>query len=173
MTHVVITGKTLSGKSAFAKELVGVYKAQGVESLVFDPMNDPEWGEAGAAFVTDNSEEFLAKVWASRGCAVFIDEASENAGQHDTEYFKLATKGRHWGHKVHFLIQRFGSLNTNIRSNLSEIICFNISSKDGKLANEYFEYPEIVNAYKLKKGHYVWAQSMGGAKTGKMRWADD
>lgn len=169
MTHIVITGKTLSGKTSFCKELVKEYKAAGISSLVFDPMKDPDWN---ADFVTSNPDEFMKVVWESRGCALFVDEASESAGQYDKEFFKLATKGRHWGHRTHFLIQRYKSLHTNIRSNLSEIICFNVSRSDAKLIFEDFDYDEILSANRLPKGHYIHARSMGGAETHKMFWAD-
>ena len=169
MTHMVIAGRTLSGKTSFAKELVPIYKSRGIHSLVFDPLLDPAWN---ADFITDNQEEFMKVVWDNRGCAVFVDEAAESSGQHDKEFFKLATKGRHYGHRTHFLIQRYKSLKNMIRANLSEIVLFNVTKSDAKLIYEDFDYDEILKAHELKKGHYIHAKSMGGVTMGKMSWAE-
>ena len=43
MTHNLILGMTMSGKTTLAKRLAAHYTQNGINVVVLDPMYDPEW----------------------------------------------------------------------------------------------------------------------------------
>lgn len=142
---------TQSGKTTLAKQLVEQYQRSGINVLVLDPINDPSWG---ADFQTSDPDEFLDKVWTSRQCACFIDEAGETAGQYDKEMVKTATKGRHWGHRFHYISQRGSMLSTTIRGQCSQLFLFTSGLKDSKIYAEEFGHEELKQANTLKQGEF-------------------
>ena len=116
MAHLLILGQTLSGKSTLAKKLANAYKSQGIAVLVHDPVGDPEWN---ADFRTANAEEFFKVYNDSRQCAVFFDEAGETCEEFRHEITKTATRGRHRGHRNHYIAQRGTLILRTIRDQCS------------------------------------------------------
>lgn len=151
MAHSLILGMTESGKTTLAKKLAAKYKAAGINVLVLDPLADPTWG---ADFQTTDPDFFLQTFWNSRRCAVFIDEAGESAGRYDKAMIKTATKGRHWGHNVHYLTQRGALLSTTIRGQCSQLFLFLSGRNDGKLHSEEWAQDELKNCNTLKRGEF-------------------
>src|SRR5271154_7447046 len=100
MAHSLVLGMTESGKTTLAKRMAWRYQARDVKVIVLDPLCDPEWQ---ADFQTSDPEEFLSAFWASQKCAVFIDEAGQSIGRYNEVMQRTATRGRHWGHAVHFV----------------------------------------------------------------------
>lgn len=148
-------GRTLSGKTTFAKKKAHSLQKAGYKTLVLDPFLDPEWK---ADFITTDPTAFLQAVWESRQCALFIDEGGQMIGKYDTIMEELATKGRHWGHKCFFISQRSKQLSTTLRAQCSELAIFKQSLKDTKdLADEYVE-PMINEAHSLEKGGFIYVR---------------
>ena len=155
MTHELIIGRTQSGKTTFATKKALALKSQGYSVIVLDSMRDPRWP---ADFITDDQEHFLDVVWASRNCAVFIDEAGDEVGKYNDAMNRLATKGRHWGHKVHFICQRTKQISTTVRTQCSNVVIFKQSLNDTKdLADEFVE-PMINQAHLLKDGEFIYVR---------------
>lgn len=153
MAHCLIIGRTLSGKTTFAKKKAAALRAKGYHIVVLDPFLDPEWN---ATFITSNQEDFLAKVWLNRNCAVFVDEGGSTIGKFNDAMNELATRGRHWGHKCFFITQRVKQLSTTVRTQCSELVIFKQSLSDTKdLANEFVE-PMINDAHLLNKGEFIY-----------------
>lgn len=152
MAHVLLFGQTLSGKTTLAKtKLVPAYKQNGVGVIVLDPMGDPGWN---ADFQTDSVDEFLRVVWESRQCAIFIDEAGESAGRFDAEMIKVATKGRHWGHRAHFLSQRGAQISATIRDQCSTLFLFTTSANDCKIHANEWNNDILRQGNTLQQGEY-------------------
>lgn len=127
----------------------------GIKTIVLDPFLDPEWG---ADFITSDPEQFLKIVWASRQCAIFVDESGDMIGKYNNVMNELATRARHWGHKSHFICQRPKQLSTTIRSQCSELAIFKQSLNDTKdLADEFVE-PMINQAHSLEKGEFIFVR---------------
>jgi len=79
-------------------------------------------------------------------------------GKYNSVMDELATRGRHWGHKCHFITQRSKQLSTTIRSQCSDIAIFKQSLADTKdLSNEFVE-PMINEAHTLEKGEFILAR---------------
>ena len=165
MAHVLILGQTESGKTSLAKKLAAVYKEQGIGVLVLDPIGDPSWP---ADFRTSDPDEFLQVYWSSKKCAVFIDEAGESVGRFDMAMQKTATRGRHWGHKNHYLSQRGTMINRTVRDQCSTIFLFNTALEDCKVHARDWNQPELLNASKLPQGHYLTCGRYKPIKQGKV-----
>lgn len=151
MAHVLILGMTLSGKTTLAKQLAPVYRAQGIKVGVLDPLGDPEWQ---ADFQTTNADEFLKAFWASRQCAWFIDESGDAVGRYDDAMQRTATRGRHWGHRVHYITQRGAQLSRTVRDQCSKLFLFTTSLEDSKIHANEWNKPELRQAYTLHQGEY-------------------
>jgi len=137
-------------------------KSKGVKIIVLDPFLDPEWN---ADFITNDPAIFLDVVWnKSRQCAIFVDESGDMIGKYNNVMNELATRGRHWGHKCHFICQRPKQLSTTIRAQCSELAIFKQSKNDTKdLADEFVE-PAINEAHSLEKGEFIWVKDHEKAK---------
>ena len=149
MSHSLVLGMTESGKTTLAKQLVQTYKAGGIKTIVLDPLHDPKWY---ADYQTDDPENFLTTLWSSRSCAVFIDEAGDMVGRYDDVMIKTATRGRHWGHSLHYLSQRGTLLNRTVRDQCSHIFLFTSSFEDCKIHANEWNKPALKDGYLLPQG---------------------
>ena len=163
MTHVLILGMTQSGKSTLAKKIAGGYMKNDSGVLVYDPLGDPDWPK-GEMLKTSDPDEFLAAFWASRACGVFIDEAGDVAGQHDKDFQKTATRGRHWGHRCHYISQRGTMINRTIRDQCSHLFLFATALEDCKVHAKEWNEPRLMEAAQLNQGEYFHAQRFGELK---------
>lgn len=97
-------------------------------------------------------------VWNNENCVVVVDEAGEMIGKYNDVMNRLATRGRHFGHKCFFITQRAKQVSTTIRTQCSEIAIFKQSRDDTKdLANEFVE-PMINDAHTLNNGEFIYVR---------------
>lgn len=142
----------MSGKTTFAMKKANSLQKRGIRTIVLDPFLDTRWN---ADFITNDKTEFLEAVWSNRSCAVFVDEAGQEVGKYSEVMNELATRGRHWGHKIYFICQRPKMISTTVRTQCSELVIFKNSRNDTKdLADEFVE-PMILEADKLQKGEFI------------------
>lgn len=165
MAHVLILGMTLSGKTSLAKRLAPVYRAQGIKVGVLDPLGDPEWG---ADYQTSDPDEFLRVFWESRQVAWFIDESGDAVGRYDEAMARTATRGRHWGHRMHYITQRGAQLSRTVRDQCSTLFLFTTSLKDGKLHAEEWNKDELATAHTLGQGEYFTTGRFTPLSRGKL-----
>lgn len=151
MAHVLILGMTLSGKTSLAKQIAALYQKSGVKVGVLDPLCDPAWH---ADYQTSDPEAFLHAFWKSKQCAWFIDESGDAVGKYDDAMIRTATRGRHWGHRVHYLTQRGAQLARTVRDQCTQLFLFNTSLKDAKLHAEEWNKEELAQAHTLEQGEY-------------------
>jgi hypothetical protein len=165
MAHVLILGMTMSGKTSLAKQLAAKYREAGVKVGVLDPLCDPEWN---ADFQTHDTDEFLSMFWASRQCAWFIDEAGESVGRYDEVMVKTATRGRHWGHRNHYISQRGTQLSRTVRDQCSQLFLFTTSLDDCKIHSSEWNKPELKTAMSLPQGEYFHCGRFSPLARGKL-----
>lgn len=165
MAHVLILGMTMSGKTSIAKKLAGEYKTRGIKTLVLDPLGDPEWD---ADYKTRDADEFLDVFWRSRQCAAFIDEAGEAVGAYDTVMQRTATRGRHWGHRVHYISQRGIQLARTVRDQCTNLFLFTTSLEDSKIHANEWNKPELKTAHTLRQGEYFFTDRFSPLRRGKL-----
>jgi hypothetical protein len=161
MAHALILGMTQSGKTTLAKKLATMYRDNGVGVLVYDPLSDPDWD---CDYKSSDLDEFLATLWNSRSCAVFIDEAGDVAGQHDKEVQKTATRGRHWGHRMHYISQRGTMINRTIRDQCSNLFLFATALEDVKIHAAEWNKPQLREAANFNQGDYFSVSRFGQLK---------
>lgn len=144
----------MSGKTTFAAKKAIALQNNGVSCIVLDPLADQRW-KGASCFVTADREKFLEVVWNSRSCAIFVDEAGREIGKYSDTMNELATMGRHFGHKCHFITQRSKQLSPHLRDQCSELAIFKQSLADTRdLANEFVE-EKINEAHTLQKGEFI------------------
>jgi hypothetical protein len=184
MAHILILGTTESGKTTCGKRLAERWLDNGVDVIVLDPLNDPGWIPQGytlqsdgfyretedgpGIFQTSDVDEFLSAFWASRSCAVFIDEAGDAVGRYDVVMQKTATRGRHWGHSVHFLTQRGSQIAVTVRDQCTRMFLFRTGPRDAKTHAEEWAQPELLNAPYMPKGCYYYVTRFGELKRGSL-----
>lgn len=165
MAHILILGMTLSGKTTLAKKLAPVYRARGIKVGVLDPLGDPEWE---ADFRTTDPDDFLRAFWASRQCAWFVDESGDAVGKYDEAMIKTATRGRHWGHRMHYITQRGAQLSRTVRDQCSSLFLFTTSLDDSKIHANEWNKPQIKSAHTLRQGEYFHTDRFSALQRGKL-----
>jgi len=167
MAHCLIAGRCESGKSTLARRLAREYAERGIQSLALDPIGDPKWKEV-SAFCTSDSSQFMEVAGASRSCALFVDESGEVIGRYNSEMFALATRFRHYGHRVHFLTQRPAQLSPTVRDQCSTMYLFACSMKDAKILSDEWGRQEIADAHKLNQGEFFFLPRFGDCARGRI-----
>lgn len=168
MAHVLIFGMTESGKTTLAKRLAQRYRAHGIPVVVLDSLNDPEWPSGRDTFQTTDPDEFLRVFWASKRCACFIDEAGDAVGRFNTVMQRTATRGRHWGHSVHFISQRGVQIAPTVRDQCGHIFLLTSSVADGKVHANEWNRPELLRCNSLGKGNYFHCTRFGIIEHGSL-----
>ena len=154
MAHMLILGGTEQGKSTFARKLHDQYKKAGQKTLVLDSIDYQAWN---GDFATDDPDAFLKTFWDSRNCMVFVDEAGDAVGRYDQAMIQTATKGRHWGHCVHFISQRSQQLSATVRAQCSQIVLFNLSRSDCDIHAREWNRPQFLEVSTYPPGRYMMA----------------
>jgi hypothetical protein len=156
---------TESGKTTLAKRLAARYKYNEVPVIVLDSLNDPEWN---ADFQTTDPDEFLRVFWSSRRCACFIDEAGDAVGRYNTVMQRTATRGRHWGHSVHYISQRGVQIAPTVRDQCGHIFLLTTSVADGKVHANEWNQPDLLKCNTLGKGNYFHCTRFGKLERGSL-----
>ena len=156
---------TESGKTTLAKHLAQRYKSNEVPVIVLDSLNDPEWV---CDYQTTDPDEFLRVFWASKRCACFIDEAGDAVGRFNTVMQKTATRGRQWGHSVHYISQRGVQIAPTVRDQCGHLFLLTSSLADSKVHANEWNQPELLKANQLRKGNYFHCTRFGVLTQGSL-----
>lgn len=138
--------------------MMSMTKQRGV--LVLDPMHD-EWH---CDFQTSDQDDFLRAFWASKSCDVFIDEAGDMIGHYERTMIQTATRGRHWGHNVHFITQRPNQISPTVRTQCGILFLFAMAREDTTLLAREWNKPELLEASMLPAGQCFMATRFGEVK---------
>jgi hypothetical protein len=142
----------MSGKTYLAKALARGHMARGVGVIVLDPMGDSwpchrQHGDMGS---------FLRSAKAAEGCLLVVDEVGQTVGRHPPpEVEWLATRARHWGHRVIFIGQDPTQVQPIIREQTSDLWLFRMSPKRCELWAEDFADRQLMEATKLNKYEFL------------------
>lgn len=164
LTHLLIVGQTLSGKTAYARRLVA--GSTRIKSLVYDPTTYQTGqgvaGWASNAFVLNTWEAFHQAATRSRGCLLVIDEAASVSMEHRDDLRVLLTRGRHinpatggGGHVVAMLSQRHRVIDKTCRDQCSALVAFNVNAKDAQDLAEDWNCPALHRLPQLPPLHYL------------------
>lgn len=156
--HSLIVGTTASGKTTLAKRLCQKFRDQGDLTIVFTPMEGDEWA-ADEIWEWDGSESdveaFLDFVFSHTSAHVFVDEAGDVKGRVERRFTQLASKGRHWGHRVYFISQRSRDIHIRIRNNCLHVFAFSQYRYDAELLAQDFNDDALLQAEHLPQGQCI------------------
>jgi hypothetical protein len=151
--HIFINGGTMSGKTYLAQHLARAYQAKGFGTIVLDPMDDPSWS-ADRQF--REMEPFLDCAYAATGCLLIVDEVGQTVGRSPVPRVEwLATRARHWGHRVIFMGQDPVQVKPIIRDQCGELFLFQVSAKKAEMWADNFADPELLKASGLEKYQFI------------------
>ena len=170
MPHMLILGRTGSGKTTIAIQMAAAYQRRGVANLVYDPIGDSRW-RAVSAVCTDNFWEFQSTVRRSTSCAVWVDESAEVLAHHDLENQWLATRARHLGHNSHFIAQRAQQISTTVRGQCERLVAFALAGQDGKVLAAEWAHDELLEVTSLERGEYLTCARFGPLERGKLSFS--
>jgi len=182
--HIAIYGRTLSGKSAMAKDICAAHVRRGGMCIVHDPVSSwSDYDEREGFFIYENLYDFLRAVNEARGALVVIDEADLVVAHNQRENWPLATRIRHLGHVAIFISQRPKQIAPTVRDQCGAVYIFRVSRDDAKfLGND--NAVELDKAPSFPVGHFYKVSVEDGedeetgdpikivtATRGKMPWA--
>lgn len=143
MTHSLIIGRTLSGKSALGKQIGSRLRLQGAEILAYNPTMEngytrlDAFGCAAAEYETDDPDELVAEIKRryereKKTRILLLDEAHELP----PELNWLTTKGRHYGLTIIAMSQRGAALNATFRTQIGTWYVFRCSGLDMRMVED-------------------------------------
>jgi GTPase SAR1 family protein len=155
--HFLVVGQTMSGKTLITKRLVNAQRNENdIPLLVLTTFyQDSEWE---ADLITDDADLFYKEVLNHTGCNVVIDEAGsfvKRMSEKGKSLTDFATRGRHFGHRCWFLVQRANMIDINARTNCNNLIAFQTSHYDAKLLHQDFVDDLILTTPTMKPGECV------------------
>lgn len=124
-------------------------------------MVDPNWP---TEFVFENPDEFMHVVFNSQRCAIFVDESGDAIGRYGGAMNKLATKGRHWGHKCHYISQRANQIDPTTRTQCDGLFLFKSSLTDCDILSKEFAEPKLKEANTLQQGECFYTDGFSECK---------
>jgi hypothetical protein len=145
MSHACIAGITESGKTHLARALARGFMRSWVKTLVLHKPLE-KWGRDEAAWQTSDPEAFLRMFDAARGCAVFMELADADVSKWDDRFHKAFSRGRHLGHRCHFLAQRAAMVHPAIRENCTAVYLFKSAPKGAQVWAEEFADDQLLKA---------------------------
>lgn len=169
MSHVLIFGMTESGKTTLGKRLAHRYHTHHeIPIIILDSLNDPEWPSGESVIQTTDPDEFLDVFWRSKRCVCFIDEAGDAVGRYNAVMQRTATRGRHWGHSVHYISQRGVQISPTVRDQCGHLFLLTSSVQDGKVHANEWNRPELLTCNSLQKGNYFHCTRFGKLDKGSL-----
>jgi hypothetical protein len=143
MSHSLIIGRTLSGKSALAKQIGSQLRIKGAEVLAYNPTLErgyariDDFGCIAAEYETDDPDELIAEIVEryekeKKKRILILDEAHELPASLNW----LTTKGRHYGLTILAISQRGAALNATFRTQIGVWYVFRCSGLDMKMVEE-------------------------------------
>ena len=161
LMHVLIIGRSGSGKSNLARCLAGSLPNES-RIVVYDPTESLGWPENAAKY--SDPESFLTDIFQERSAHVFVDECKTLWDHDEKRASQLVYRLRHNGLLFYLIAQRaMGMVPPNARNQCSSLIAFRTSAKDAEiLGAEYGE--SILGAAKLPQGYAIYSDGFANKK---------
>lgn len=162
ITHALIVGVTMSGKTTLARALARGLDSRGVPVVVYDPLGTQTagggWGERARIF--DDPDEFCDLMHAQDfgGASIFVDESHHIFGHDKRENFWMLTQGRHYGMQFNLITQRPHKLHPDVRSNCGRAFVFRLAVQDMQLLGGEFGHSNFAR-HTLDRGDFLAVES--------------
>lgn len=85
-------------------------------------------------------------------------------GHYDRAMIQTATKGRHWGHNVHFITQRPTQISPTVRTQCANLFLFTMAREDSEVLAREWNKPGLREAFQLPQGQCFMATRFGELK---------
>lgn len=120
--------------------------------LVYDPMQS-QWD---ADFVTRKFSELVATAEKNTGCIVVVDECYTIADKDEKRMLtNLLAFGRHYGHSVILIGQRFTSVPTTARNQCERLFVFKQSPRDADAIYDDYSHDLVKELPRFQRGEYL------------------
>lgn len=165
--HILIAGRTGSGKTTLALALARRYHDEGYPVLVLDPILDPRWRAVGDdVWTTADTSEFVSAADSSRGCLLVVDEAGELMGRDRAALplVRQATRGRHRGHLLILISQGLTSIHHSARAQCSSYALFSLTPTEAAKAESETGVAECAALPEARPGEYLWIRPFAPAE---------
>lgn len=168
--HRFICGMTLSGKSYYALKYAAGSKKRAI--VLMPPslkIEAQKWRDIDATVFTEQSA-FIRAVERSENALVIIDEAGEYCTLQNKEIHPVITRGRHRGHTVTLIAQRYSAVCPAMRGQTNICVAFRQGNTDAKLMADDYANQDILKAVQsLKEYEYVRFDRFGKLTRGKTK----
>lgn len=154
--HGCFFGRTFTGKSHKAREVAAGFKRARVGVIALVPADQLHAWKDCAHWVTADLDLFCAKVAASKRCAVFCELADAGADKFDDRIRAMFTRGRHDGHRIFFIAQRFSQVEPTVREQCAFLWLFKTAPKAAAVLAEEFADPALLAAAGLPDRSFVF-----------------
>jgi len=169
--RVAFVGMSMQGKSFLAKSLCKGLTNQGHKTLVFDPLLY-KWNCTWQA-KSLNQLLVASKMKQHKNSHIFIDECGDidciGRGNQAKPFHYFATRSRHDGHSVYFVMQRGEQIEKTMRDQIDHLYLFQVDFEDAEIWAKRFNLPILKEATHLQKYHYFEAVKGQGAKICKLK----
>lgn len=166
MSHKLIVGQTLSGKSTLARSMANAAIREGLVVVVYDPTLSPDWG---TDLVTDDEEYFfqMLEIVHAEGhsALVIVDEADTLLSMAHRHNWWLFMRGRHFGFELVAVTQRPTNIAPSVRGNAPELYVFQLGNSDATMLEQDYGAQGISAAPELRQGEFLAAKWVDGKKT--------
>lgn len=173
MTHRIIVGKTLSGKTTLAQVLAWKHHNRGESVFVMDAQGSQDW-TCDRQFGRGEFQEylyFLLDSGAHAGGAAFIDEAGlEESELRRIESNRLIIDARHRGLALYFIAHGIKQLPPIIRRNVTTLYAFQLSPDDAAEAARVWYEPgdPLLRTPRLKRFEFLKQTNFKGGQWFKL-----
>lgn len=162
MTHTLICGVTMSGKTTMAHSMAKHFAKLKHRIIVFDPVGTPTvqgvWPESAVVFTDEQAFfEYLARDDVNHA-HVFIDEAGDVFNATKRENLWLLTRGRHFGFVVYLICQRPKMLLPSARNQCGIAYIFRLAYDDMREIGKDYGYNDL-DKFSLDTGDFLMLTS--------------
>lgn len=166
MSHAVIVGQSLSGKTVLSRWLASQSVCSGIPVVAFDPVNPPGiWGRR--VHVLREPAEVLECFWRSSRCLFILDEFRILCDHDPGAVRRMLTIGRHvnpetggGGHACILIGQRWTMLDKTCREQATKLYAFKQGVDDARELARHWACPELSDAASLGRLEYMAATTM-------------
>jgi hypothetical protein len=161
MSHTLIVGATLTGKTSLAKKFAETRiksraHVPNFRQVALDPLGS-QWPEGVA--VVDDWAELMLEIEIMREneevACIYIDEANTQFSHGDREKLWLMLRGRHFGHDLTVITQYPTLLSPAARGQCGNLHVFQIGKQSARMLAEDYACDDILRAPELRRGEWL------------------
>lgn len=149
----MVLGLKRCGKTYLCKQLAKAWHEDDALVFVYDPMRGSDWT---TPHVFGNFQEFAKVAEMNRSAYLIIDECFTLSDKEDKRVLtNLMAFGRHYGHTVIMIGQRYTAVPPTARNLCERLFVFKQSPQDAMLIYGDYPYDEVKQLPNFERGEYL------------------